>query len=86
VALLPSPDPRPEPKPTLSIRIEITMRDLLDSYCEFAQCGRPHIIQEALRLAFQQDTDFQRWLEMRRSSSISTPGSGQDDAVQHSSR
>ena len=85
MALLPSPEPRPAPKPTLSIRIEATLRDLLDRYCEFARCGRQHIVQEALKLAFEQDIDFQRWLEVRRVSPISPSESLQNEIVQHSS-
>ena len=85
MALLPSPEPRPAPKPTLSIRIESTLRDLLDRYCEFARCGRQHIVQEALKLAFEQDTDFQHWLEVGGGSPISTSEGRHNEVVQHSS-
>ncbi len=65
MALLPPPAVRPQPKTTLSIRIDRATLDLLDRYCEFAACGRQHIVQEALRLAFEQDREFQRWLKER---------------------
>lgn len=84
--LLPSPDPRPAPKPTLSIRIEPSLRDLLDKYCEFALCGRQHIVQEALKMIFQQDADFQHWLEVRGISTNIPVERRQDATVQHSSR
>lgn len=63
MALLPPPAARPLPKTTLSVRIENSMRELLDRYCEFAGCGRQHVVYEALRFTFQQDSDFQHWLE-----------------------
>lgn len=66
MALLPPPAARPQPKTTLSIRIEGSMRDLLDRYCEFAACGRQHVVHEALRFTFQQDSEFQHWLETHR--------------------
>ena len=79
MALLPPPAARPLPKTTLSIRIESSMRDLVDQYCEFAGCGRQHVVYEALRFAFQQDTDFQQWLESR---SMKEAGSREVQSVQ----
>ena len=79
MSLLPPPAARPQPKTTLSIRIESAMRDLLDQYCEFAGCGRQHVIYEALRFTFQQDGEFQQWLESR---SVKGGGATEVQAVQ----
>jgi hypothetical protein len=49
------------PKITLSTRIDVSLRVLLDEYCQFAQCGREHIVAESLRRTFEQDTEFQAW-------------------------
>jgi hypothetical protein len=49
------------PKITLSTRIDVSLRVLLDEYCQFAQCGREHIVSESLRRIFEQDTEFQAW-------------------------
>ena len=83
LALLPPPEPRPTPKPTLSVRIDTDLRDLLDRYCEFARCGRQHVVQEALKMAFRQDADFQRWLESRSDNPPSARENLQNEAIQH---
>jgi hypothetical protein len=76
LALLPPPAARPIPKTTLSVRIENSMRELLDCYCEFAGCGRQHVVHEALRFTFQQDGEFQRWLEIRGKTRIDAEWNG----------
>ena len=58
-----------------------SMRDLLDLYCDFARCGRQHVVQEALSLAFQQDTEFQRWLQTRGVRTGIAGRNNQDDIV-----
>ena len=85
MALLRSPEPRPRPKTTLSIRIEVTLRGLLDRYCEFAKCGRQHIVQEALKLAFEQDAEFQHWLEAGRETAVTEREACENAIVQHRS-
>jgi len=52
------------------------MRELLDCYCEFAGCGRQHVVHEALRFTFQQDGEFQRWLEIRGKTRIDAEWNG----------
>jgi hypothetical protein len=49
------------PKITLSTRLDASLRDILDEYCRFAQCGREHVVAESLRRTFEQDYDFQKW-------------------------
>jgi CheY-like chemotaxis protein len=49
------------PKITLSTRIDVSLRVMLDEHCQFAQCGREHIVSESLRRTFQQDAEFQAW-------------------------
>ncbi len=56
-----APEMRRTPKITLSTRIDVSLRSLLDAYCEFAQCGREHIVAESLRRTFEQDIEFQTW-------------------------
>jgi hypothetical protein len=34
---------------------------MLDEYCQFAQCGREHVVAESLRRIFEQDLEFQIW-------------------------
>jgi hypothetical protein len=45
----------------LSIRLDVSLRELLDEYCRFAQCGREHVVSESLRRTFEQDYEFQQW-------------------------
>jgi hypothetical protein len=52
---------RRKPKITLSTRVDASLRSLLDEYCQFAQCGREHIVSESLRRTFDQDIEFQAW-------------------------
>lgn len=56
-----APRTRRAPKITLSTRVDVSLRSLLDEYCQFAQCGREHIVAESLRRTFEQDTEFQTW-------------------------
>jgi hypothetical protein len=56
------------PKGTLSVRVEETVKEQLDLYCNFMQCGRQHVVDQALRLLFERDADFQAWLARRSES------------------
>jgi hypothetical protein len=41
--------------------LDASLREILDEYCRFAQCGREHVVSESLRRTFEQDYDFQKW-------------------------
>jgi hypothetical protein len=56
-----APQLRRAPKITLSTRVDASLRSLLDEYCQFARCGREHIVAESLRRTFEQDMEFQAW-------------------------
>lgn len=56
-----TPPSRRVPKITLSTRLDASLREVLDEYCRFAQCGREHVVSESLRRTFEQDYDFQKW-------------------------
>lgn len=56
-----APPRRRVPKITLSTRLDASLRELLDEYCRFAQCGREHVVSESLRRTFEQDYEFQKW-------------------------
>ena len=62
MSLIKKPTKR-EPKHPLSIRMEVEVKTLLDEYCSFIDCGRQHVVKQALLYAFQQDGDFQLWRE-----------------------
>jgi hypothetical protein len=48
--------------------VEETVKEQLDLYCNFMQCGRQHVVDQALRLLFERDADFQAWLARRSES------------------
>lgn len=56
------PEPKREPKRTLSIRLSTKALALLEQYCQFAKCGRQHVVEQSLLYTFEQDAAFQRWL------------------------
>jgi hypothetical protein len=56
-----APRTRRAPKITLSTRVDISLRVPLDEYCQFAQCGREHIVSESLPRTFEQDAEFLAW-------------------------
>jgi hypothetical protein len=60
------PPARRAPKITLSTRIDASLRSVLDEYCQFAQCGREHVVAESLRRIFEQDREFQAWRNRSR--------------------
>jgi hypothetical protein len=60
-----TPPIRRSPKVTLSTRIDAELREVLDDYCQFAQCGREHVVAESLRRTFEQDDEFRQWKEQR---------------------
>jgi len=53
------------PKGTLSVRVDEDLKEQLDLYCNFIQSGRQHVVDQALRLLFEHDHDFQTWLKQR---------------------
>ena len=55
------------PKGTLSVRMDEAVKEQLDLYCSFIQSGRQHVVDQALRLLFERDADFQTWLKQRES-------------------
>jgi hypothetical protein len=55
------------PKGTLSVRMDEAVKEQLDLYCSFIQSGRQHVVDQALRLLFDRDADFQTWLKQRAS-------------------
>jgi len=55
------------PKGTLSVRMDEAVKDQLDLYCSFIQCGRQHVVDQALRMLFEHDMEFQEWLQQRES-------------------
>lgn len=57
--------PKHLPKETLSIRLEPRVKQMLDAYCSFVECGRQHIVEQALLYTFQQDAEFQRWRQQQ---------------------
>ena len=56
-------EPSPTVKANVSVRISSTTLQLLDRYCEFIHSGRAHVIEQALLYTFDQDAEFQQWLE-----------------------
>jgi hypothetical protein len=55
-----------QPKDPVSIRMEAEVKKLLDEYCSFIECGRQHVVKQALLYTFEQDADFQQWREHKQ--------------------
>ena len=59
---------------SFEVQIEQHILDTLDSYAEFIQTSREHVVASALRLVFKKDYDFKRWLRSQNSTdSQATP-------------
>jgi metal-responsive CopG/Arc/MetJ family transcriptional regulator len=55
------------PKETLSVRLDPSLIEKLDEYCEFIGNGRQDVIQNALTYIFDQDNEFHTWAQERTS-------------------
>jgi len=60
LALLKAPSKQPKTT-TLQVRLEVEVRNNLDSYAEFIDANVSYVVSEALKILFRKDDEFKRW-------------------------
>ena len=62
--------PPKQPKnATLQVRIDEEVKIKVDTYAEFLESSAAYVVSEALKLVFNKDAEFKRWLESRLANS-----------------
>ncbi|MGB7023054.1 MAG: hypothetical protein WBD73_04580 [Candidatus Acidiferrales bacterium] len=61
MALLKAPSKQPKTT-TLQVRLENEVRGNLDRYAEFIGANASYVVSETLKLLFNRDHEFKRWL------------------------
>jgi predicted transcriptional regulator len=62
MSVLKAPPKQPK-NATLQIRVDEELRLQLDKYAEFLDSSTAYVVSEALKLVFNKDTEFKKWLE-----------------------
>jgi predicted transcriptional regulator len=55
--------PKPPKNATLQLRIDEGLKTKLDKYAEFLESSTAYVVSEALKLVFNKDAEFRKWLE-----------------------
>ena len=73
MALIPKLERKPEKKP-VSARLDEETRAMLDQYAKFiGDASHEYVIAGALRLLFERDKEFAKWLTQNSSSAPAKP-------------
>ena len=56
---------RKKNREAVTIKLDRTVIEQLKLYAEFIESTQEHVANEALKLTFRKDKDFQLWLEKR---------------------
>jgi hypothetical protein len=62
MSILKAPPKQPR-NTTLQLRVDGELKLKLDKYAEFLDSTTAYVVSEALRLVFNKDAEFKRWLE-----------------------
>ena len=60
--MLIKPPPKKPKTTSLQVRIDADIRQRLDQYAEFIESTPSYVVAEALKLLFNRDSEFKRWL------------------------
>ena len=63
------PPPKKAKTASLQVRIDEEVRQKLDLYAEFIESTPSYVVAEALKLLFNRDAQFKRWLGQHNNSS-----------------
>ena len=63
------PPPKKAKTASLQVRIDEDVRNKLDLYAQFLESTPSYIVAEALKLLFNRDAEFKRWLGQHTNSS-----------------
>ena len=56
------PPPKKAKTASLQVRIDEEVKQKLDLYAQFIESTPSHVVAEALKLLFNRDAEFKRWL------------------------
>ena len=64
------PPPKKPKSASLQVRIDEDVRQKLDLYAQFIESAPSYVVAEALKLLFNRDAEFKRWLGQHTNSSL----------------
>jgi len=68
MSVLKAPPKQPK-NATLQVRVDEELKLKLDEYAEFLDSTAAYVVSEALKLVFNKDVEFKKWLESRSTNS-----------------